>query len=611
MVEWNQNRIALVKNIGEDNTKFLIKAHVFGGTRLLPQDKGSTDVIIKGHKNNGGKSGRVKQESRISDSIFTVEDEAKVIKPPHDLNVLARATLLSSRLSKSIDIMSKNVVGLGFEVIDTLNTQERRNISVEMAEEIKEQRNNLEKFLEQANKEHTFNALMGLIKTDEESVGNAYLEVLRDNDDDIQNLGMVPGRTIRLTRLKRSDKGEESKTDREDIKDEDVIFVQVRGTRKKYFIPFGSTLLINPTTGEEFEGSVLREDIATELLHFKLEHPSDDFYGLPRWIPAIPAITGNRLSDVRNIKFMENDATPRLAILISGGNLDPTSVEAVEKFIDLQGRGVENASRVMVLQTERKMIGPQAGDVPKIELVPLTIGIQDDASFLKYRQANNDEIKEAFGISDLFYGMSRDINRAAASVAKQVTNEQEFEPERKRITHKLKHILLPELPFETDLVTIRFNSPLINDLASLADGISKASAAGGLTPHDIREMAGREPYPNTPEYDWADFPLPIALQFIALGAFSLTDETNSTPARQPENRKPGKKPKGSDESEEAEEGEDEKNENEQKGLMRLAIENIKKLSKSEIKKIIQETAKMSIQHLQELSRTGDDENKDK
>lgn len=571
----------VTKEVHSINEQLMVIAHIFGNNNL-PPEKGDSDQIKKFDT-----SGRIKQ-SPTSDEVFRAEDETRVIKPPQDLQMLARAPLLSSRLFKSIDIMAKNVVGLGFQIIDTLTIQERRNVDDATAVRIKEQKKNLEDFLENANDENTFDGLMRLEKTDEETVGNGYLEVIRDNGDEITNLNHIPGRTVRLARLR----GPGKKKDAENIKDEEIVFLQVRGTRKRWFIPFGSDLIINPISGEEIEGDTTRENMATELIHFKLEHPSDDFYGIPRWTPAIPSITGNRLSDIRNIKFMENDATPRIAILISGGNLDPSSIESIEKFIDLQGRGVENASRVMVLQTERKMVGPQAGDSPKIELVPLTIGIQDDASFLKYRAANNDEIKEVFGLSDLFYGMSRDINRAAAAVAKQVTNEQEFEPERKRIVHKLKHILFPELSFETDLVTIKFGSPLINDLASLADGISKASAAAGLTPHDIREMAGREPYPRTPEYDWADFPLPISQLFITLGAFGLTDNVDDMPARQPENRK--KKPEESPGEETEDDDEDDDEQEKTLGPMGLAMRNIRNLKINQenmMKRLIRETIK--------------------
>jgi len=526
----------VAKTVSADSDDWVIKALV------LPK---ALSGLIEKASAPGSK--RIRQDKAAVSVRGTARlNETKIRIPPTDLEILARTTLISSRLAKSIDIMAKNVVGLGFEIIDVLSVPERRNVKKRTLKKIEEQSTNLFNFLENANDDKTFEELMRLVQVDYEAVGNGYKEVTRDNEDKIFGLGHLPGRSMRIRKDKEG-------------------FVQIRGDKVRFFVPFEKdpkkTLAIDPLTGEELKGTFTREDMATEVIHFKQEHPSDDFYGIPRWFPAIPAITGNRLADIRNIKFMENDATPRMAILITGGNLDPASVEAITSFMDIQGKGVENASRVMVLQAERKMIGPQAGEPPKIELKPLTVGIEDDASFLKYRQANNDEIKEVFGISDLFYGMSRDINRAAASVSKQVTNEQEFEPERKRISHVLKHKLLPALSFETDLVTIKFNAPLINDLSSLADGLSKAAAAGGLTPNDIKRMIGQPHYPKTPEYDWADYPMPIATLFIELGLFGLTDNVDDMPERQPKNRKP--KPEGETEEEEDEE--------EEKSIMSLAF----------------------------------------
>jgi len=545
----------VAKEVNNDDQNWGIKALVFPDSLRTALEKASAP---------GSK--RIRDDkSRVSVRGTTRINETKFYRPPTDLEILAKTTLISSRLAKSIDIMAKNVVGLGFEIVSVLSVPEQRNVTKTTLNKIKRQSDDLNKFLEDANDDKTFEELMRLIEVDYEAVGNAYLEVTRDNGDIIIGLGHLPGRSMRIR------------------KDEEG-FVQIRGDKIRFFIPFEKdsedNLAIDPKTGEELEGNFTRQEMATEVIHFKQEHPSDDFYGIPRWFPSIPAITGNRLADIRNVKFMENDATPRMAILITGGNLDPASVEAISSFMDIQGKGVENASRVMVLQAERKMIGPQAGEPPKIELKPLTVGIEDDASFLKYRQANNDEIKEVFGISDLFYGMSRDINRAAASVAKQVTNEQEFEPERKRVSHVLKHKLFPALDFDTDLVTIRFNAPVINDLSSLADGISKAAAAGGLTPNDIKHMIGQAPYPKTAEYDWADYPMPIAVLFLELGLFGLTDDEDDTPQRQPENRKP-KKPKPEGETEE-EETEDENNEK-QKGILRMAQEAYREIIKGDRK----------------------------
>ena len=568
-----ESKRSVIGSAVEDSEQLLGKVTVatYGG--LLDSPKVKKPTI---EKSSAPGSKRLKEDSERGQLVRVLETTKFVQRPPTDLELLSRTTLISSRLSKSIDIMAKNVVGLGFEVIDILTVEQMRNVDKQTVKEIEKQKDDLNEFLENANDNKTFDQLMTLVKVDEESLGNGYLEITRRNNQNIFGMGHMPGRSMRVRKDRPG-------------------FLQIRGDKVRFFAPFGSEVLIDPEDGSVLPEGTLRTLAATEIIHFKLEHPSDDFYGIPRWFSAIPAITGNRLADIRNIKFMENDATPRLAVLISGGNLDPSSVEAIEKFIDLQGKGVENASRVMVLQTERKMMGPQAGDPPKIELKPLTVGIEDDASFLKYRQANNDEIKEVFGIGDLFFGMTRDINRAAAAVAKQVTNEQEFEPERKRYSHTLKHILLPELSFDTDLVTIKFNSPVINDITSLADGISKTSAAGGLTPNDIKKMIGQPSYPKTPEFDWADYPIPIATLFIQLGLFGVTDEVDDTPERQPGNRK--KKPSSNgEEAEEEETDEDNKDENKQKqiGIMAFAMKRLMKMNgvQGMVKKSIEDNMKI-------------------
>lgn len=467
-----------------------------------------------------------------------VLSDKKIIRPLFDPSQLAQISTRSSRLAKSIDIVAKNVVGLGWDIFENLTEDERRNITESQKVEIKKQSSDLTNFLDNSNPDMPFDVLMDLIKVNEETTGNGYLEIVRDNNNDITEFHHLPSRTMR-------------------IRKDEPGFVQLRGGKARFFIEFGSDLRIDPESGKVVTGTVLREKLGNEVIHFRVEHPADDFYGIPRWISAIPSVIGNRLSDERNINFMENDATPRLAIVINGGELDSASIESIQKFIQIQGQGVENAERVMVLQADRKMKGPQSGDAPKIEFHPLTIGINEDAAFLKYRQANNDEIKEVFGISDLFYGMSRDINRAAASVAKQVTNEQEFAPERRRIEHIFNKKIFPKLPFATNLVKLEFKSPVINDLSTLADGFSKAAAAGGITPNDIRKMIGIPLYPATAEYDWADFPIVIALKFMELSAFNLLDDVDDEPAREDDKKRQEEEGEETEQEEEEEEKEEE------------------------------------------------------
>jgi len=478
----NQPKVTKIRETDD----ILIQAISFNNSSLLQKRHGQSKQVDP----------RATQVTRLDDTAF---DDVKVIRPPFDFDGLAEITTFNSRLAKSINVMAKNVVGLGWDIVDTLEEDERRDLSEAENKKLKVKKRRLKQFIKNSNPDIPFDIMMTLIKTDEETLGNAFLEVVRNNKFEIFEFHHIPGKTIRIRKNKEG-------------------FVQIRGTKKKYFVPFGRKERVDPETGEPSDAKLI-QDIATEIIHYKLDHPSNDFYGLPRWITASPCIVGARLADERNINFMQNDATPRIIITVSGGDLDNESMESIEKFINLEGKGVENASRVMLLQINRKGSGALGNQQSKIEVTPLTVGLTDDASFLKYRAANNDEIKELFGISDLFYGMSRDINRAAAAVAKQVTNEQEFEPERKRFEHSLNHKLFTSenLGFDVDGLELKFKSPVINDLAGLADAFSKAGAAGGLTPNNIKKLAGMEPYPQEPNFAWADFPMPIAQALIAAG----------------------------------------------------------------------------------------------
>jgi len=73
----------------------------------------------------------------------------------------------------------------------------------------------------------------------------------------------------------------------------------------------------------------------------------------------------------------------------------------------------------MVLQPDMNRL-MQGGNL-KINLEPLNIGVSDDASFLKYRDRNDTEIQESFGLSSILLGLGGAQTRATANAAKQVS----------------------------------------------------------------------------------------------------------------------------------------------------------------------------------------------
>lgn len=142
--------------------------------------------------------------------------------------------------------------------------------------------------------------------------------------------------------------------------------------------------------------------------------------------------------------FIVTHNCPRMALMISGGKLASGSVEKIQKFLKA-AKGAKNAHRMMVLQIDTEganLMGSTAK--PSVELKPLTVGQSDDASFLDYRSANNEEIREAFGIAKAFFSPD-DVNKAVAYATKAITNEHEFDPTQKQIEHLFYHTIIMDM----------------------------------------------------------------------------------------------------------------------------------------------------------------------
>jgi PBSX family phage portal protein len=407
--------------------------------------------------------------------------------------VWAAAMERNTRLNRAIHTYARNAVGLGWEIVPAIDVT--AETSEDQRKQIQEERAKLEALFRHPNHEMPFTSLMCLVKVDEEATGNGYMEVTRNNAGEIDGLYHAPSHTIRLLRGGHG-------------------FVQIRGSAKRYFRRFGDERVMDAQTAEFVEGRGLPIDRrATELIHFRIYSPRSSFYGIPRFVAAAPAIAGNRLAAQRNVAFFENDAVGRLAITVSGGRLTPDSIEMIRDFLR-QGKGVENAHRVMILQSESKKIGLGNDAKTQINVIPLTVGVTEDASFLGYRKANDEEIREAFGIAKVFF-TSDDVNRASAAVSRQITNEQEFEPDRIDKEFRINHTIVQAAPFHAELVEFRFARPTLSDPLDRARVDEIYARGGALTPNDLRSNLGLAPFSK--DFAFANKPLAVALLELQAG----------------------------------------------------------------------------------------------
>lgn len=348
--------------------------------------------------------------------------ENEIANPTFDIDSWALMPDLSTRLAQAIRLYARNTVGLGWKVSSVISIG--KGSPTDLKERYEYEKTALLDLLEYPNDETPFSDLMFMVMTDKLTLGNGYIEVVRSQAGQIVELYHVKAKSVRVR------KGGEG-------------FVQIVGKNKKYFKNFGEMRNMNSETGK-YGGRVPLKKRATEILHYKEYNTRDDYYGVPRYMSTAPAIMGNRAAAERNLAFFENDAVPRMALLIAGGKLAQGSVDRIQKFFKA-AKGTKNAHRMMVIQIDTEganLMGSIAK--PDVQLQPLTVGENDDASFLKYRSANDEEIRESFGIARAFFSPD-DVNKAVAYTTKAITNEQEFDPTQDQIEHMFYYTIIMDM----------------------------------------------------------------------------------------------------------------------------------------------------------------------
>jgi len=434
----------------------------------------------------------------FSSSVRTFDIDvfgSKVIDLPYDPKDLCLLTINVSRLFRCIQIMATNTVGMGWDVIAKSEYQKDYSLKEDIQREIII----LRSFLNNCNSKYTFTEVMEQVQQDRESTGNGYIEVKRDLYGLPLALGYLPSHTVRL----RSD----------------GTFIQCRDGKKRYFKSWGDDRDIDANTGEVADLSDDKVVLATEVVHHKINSSISSWYGVPRWIPTMDAVYGTILAKKRNISFFENDATPRILILVHNGELSADSKSELKQIMQREGQGVENAHRVAVLEakTTSKSYGTQQPPTTKIEIFPLTLGKIEDSSFQGYIERNNEEIRESFGIALPFF-TSEGTNRSNASELKNISIREVFVPESKKIEDKLEKTLINALGLK--YVKVKFNTPSEIDIhdQSLVD--TRYAATGAYSINDMRQKIGLDPF----EYEFASLPFNIALALFNKGMLNPPKE---------------------------------------------------------------------------------------
>lgn len=235
---------------------------------------------------------------------------------------------------------------------------------------------------------------------DYEGIGWGVLEVLTNESNEPTGLAHIPAHSIRR-RAKNPG------------------YVQLDGPNQvgTFFGAAGDKYgddqtFIDAETGDTRSSAGDVGTVANELIVIRNYSPLAPYYGVPDIVPALQTLEGDLAARQYNTAFFENDGVPRFVVLVEGGSLTERAWTNLEdKLRELTEQ--ENTHRGIIIEAVNSVAGEYEDrhDVT-LDIQPLTVGIEEDASFLEFRRENEHDLLQAHSVPPVIVGRTEDSNYA-------------------------------------------------------------------------------------------------------------------------------------------------------------------------------------------------------
>lgn len=444
------------------------------------------------------------RQQESEDEKYAIND---IIEPPYRIEDLQQIRENSTILGQCIDAYKRNIAGFGHEMKykqeDDQETPEMKAEWTLVDTEI----------IPLFSFDKPFKEILETAIDDKETTGNGYIEVIRNLEGKPAELINMLPQYMRVTRKDNKPQDVTYLVNGKEIKRKKVFrrYVQRVGAVDTYFKEFGDPRFLNKETGE-FSDISLGEKNATEVIHLKIGNGP---YGIPRWVSHVVHMVGARKAEELNLRYFKQGRHIPMAILLKNGILSEDSEAAIADYVS-NVEGEDNQHKYLLLQVESAEEGVVGDTQPKvdIELKSLADILQNDALFLEYDEKSRQKVQSAFRLPDIYVGYSRDFNRATADAAREITEEQVFEPERNSLEFIINNILL--LPYELKHVYVNLRKPEISNTEDLVKMLDVLSKYGGTTFNDLREVAAKVLNKDLESFEGEEANQPIALVLQAI-----------------------------------------------------------------------------------------------
>lgn len=470
-----------------------------------------TKKQVRVKKIMGSSIGQSKQIDDIFNDFYT---QGFIIQPEMNIESLARITENSDILQVCIEAYKTNIVGFGYNLDYNFDykTETSKNKIADS------DWSKYELFLKYCNFDERFTGVLKKFIDDRERLGYATIECIADEAGEISELQHIPSHTIRLCKESDPIEVEEIITD-SDGKERKIKrwkkfkkFLQVVGSKQVYFKELGDPRKLNRFTGEYVpeEQEINIDDEANSIIFDNIYCPYTP-YGLPRYIGVLVKMMGSRSADELNYKYFDEGRHIPLAIVVENGQLTQDSIDILS---DAKGTAAQHKYLILEAEPFTEEDGLSLDEKKsnvKIHFEKLAEIMQDDALFLEYLEKNRDAVRSSFRLAPIYTGDTQDYNKATAETAKQITEEQTFEPAREDLADLLNKKLMKDLGIR--YVELKFKGPKTTDDTEIAKALTPYIAAGVASPNmlldSLGKLLGKEFEPLTEE--WADIPLQVYL----------------------------------------------------------------------------------------------------
>jgi len=426
------------------------------------------------------------------------------IEPPTDLQGFQALVNDSAILPQCIRAYRHNIAGFGIDVryVDDVDGQEE-------TPEMKAEYDHMKEVIECLTLEDDTKEIFEDVIEARETYGIAYVEVIRNNEGEVTQLEFVKDTaTMRKTRpLDYQDMTYYHHGQVLTRKKRFRIYRQQVGGKTIYFKEFGDPRVMDNRDGNFLsgDGTLEAQYQANEILEFAIGTMP---YGTVRWIGQVLGVDGSRRAERLNNNYFRKGRHTPLAIILSGGTLSDQSYEKLQEYIDgIEGENGQHAFLLLETESTDTKADFEQDNRPAIELKDLANILQKDELFQDYMENNRRKVQSAFQLPDLYVAYTTDSNRATSQTAREVTEEQVFQPERDSLAWILNNKLLNGYQFR--YVEAFFQTPNISNPDDLYRIMTVTNAAGGLTPNKAKDILYKNLGETSEDYegDWGNEPL--------------------------------------------------------------------------------------------------------